>query len=184
MNISWVLAIGTQIEPTVSIDRLKELGSFWGGWQTWRGCQTDNVVCHDQIKANELVKRNFQSLCNLYVPNSVYVSLDRPTGVKLYEGNFVHEVDNHEDIVAMHLSAATSDIVLLLGFDFEEKPKQQDRLSEHMAHNYRSLTKQVITDHPLIQWVAINHTGELRKDLQNLPNLSQDTLSNILQTQS
>lgn len=181
MNISWVLATGTQIDPTVEISRLKELGSFWGSWQTWRSCQTDNVVCYSQSKAAELVKRNFQSLCNLYIPNSVYLSLDRPTGVKIFEGDFVHDVDHHEDIVSMHLASVNSDIILLLGFDFGEHPKQEDRLAEHRAHNYRSLTKQVIVDHPLIQWVVIDHAGEFRKDLQDLPNLGKDTLSNILQ---
>lgn len=181
MNISWVLSNQTEIDPTLKISRLKELGSFWGGWRTWRSYQTDNVICHDAIKAVELIRREFFKICNLYIPNSVYVSLDRPQGVKLYEGDFVHDLDNHEDIVAMHLASATSDIVLLLGFDFAEPKKSNDRLIEHRAQNYRNLVRQVILDTPNTQWVILDHPQEFRKDLQNLPNLGRDTLTNILQ---
>jgi hypothetical protein len=180
MKISWVLSNTTQIDPTVEISRLKELGSFWGGWRTWRSCETDNVVCHDMGKAHELIQREFHTTCNFYIPNSAYVTLNRPPGVKLYEGNFIHDLDNHEDIVAMHLATVASDIILMLGFNFTEPPKLEDKLAEHLAHNYRNLTRQVIMDNPQIQWVAIDHFEEFRKDLKNLPNLGKDTLKNIL----
>jgi hypothetical protein len=182
MNISWVLSNQAGFDPTVDIARLKELGSFWGGWRTWRSCQTDNVVCHNQVKAAELVQRNFQNLCNLYIPNTVFASLDRPSGVNVYKGEFVHDVENQEDIVSMHLATVNSDIVLLVGFDFAEQPKHEDRLTEHRAHNYRSLTRQVILDNPEIQWVVIDHDPELRKDLLELSNLGRDTLKNILRS--
>jgi len=181
MNINFVLSNQAQLDPTIDIARVKELGSFWGGWRTWRACQTDNVICHDQSKAAELIKRDFHRTCNFYIPNSVYSSLDRPAGVKLYEGTFIHDLDNHEDIVAMHLCAGAGDIVLLLGFDFAEQAKLEDRLAQHRAHNYRSLTRQVIVDNPTTQWVVLDHPAEFRKDLQTLPNLGRDTLINILQ---
>lgn len=182
MNINLVLSNCAEIDPTIDLIKLKELGSFWGGWRTWRSCQTDNVICHDMSKAQELIQRDFHKTCNFYIPNSVYVSLDRPAGVKLYEGTFIHELDNQEDIVSMHLATATADIVLLLGFDFSEPAKLEDRLAEHRAHNYRSLTRQVILDNTKTQWVVLDHPAEFRKDLQDLPNLGRDTLINILQT--
>lgn len=182
MNISFVLKNQTVFDPTVDILRLKDLGSFWGGWRTWRGCQTDNVVCHDLVKAKELIDRNFHQTCNLYIPNSVYVTLERPQGVKLYQGEFVHDLDDHEDIVAMHLAAATSDIVLLIGFNLQQPIKLEDRLAEHRANNYRNLMRQVILDNEKIQWVILDHPEDFRKDLNNLPNLGKDTLTNILQT--
>jgi len=113
MNISWVLADLATADPTVDIAEFKKLGAFWGSWRTWRAFQTDNVVCHEQRKADELLQRNFQTNCNFYISNSVYTSLDRPNGVCLYEGSFVHDVDHQEEIVAMHLAATTNDIVLL-----------------------------------------------------------------------
>lgn len=182
MNISWVLSNQTQIDPTVDIKNLKQLGSFWGGWPTWRGCQTDNVICHNSVKASELVQREFYKICNLYISNSVYLMLNRPAGVKIYEGDFVHDVDNHEDIVAMHLAAGSSDIVLLLGFDFGDQPNLEDRLAQHRRYNYQGLTKQVMIDHPDTQWVVVDHSKDLRKDLQSLPNLQRDSLTNILNT--
>jgi hypothetical protein len=181
MNINWVLANSAQIDPMVEVSKLKELGSFWGGWRTWRACQTDNVICNDQIKCDELLKRNFHRSCNFYIPNSVYLNLGRPEGVKLYEGMFVHEVDNQEDIISMHLAASNSDIVLLLGFDFSDQSRFEDKLIEHRAHNYRSLTKQVIVNNQNTQWVVLDHPAEFRKDLQTLPNLGRDNLINILQ---
>jgi hypothetical protein len=182
MNINWVLSNSVQIDPVVNITQLKELGSFWGGWRTWRNCQTDNVICHDMFQAKQMIDRDFHRACNFYIPKSFYISLDQPAGVNVYEGEFIHELDNHEDIVAMHLSATNSDIILLLGFNFGEQPKVDDRLAEHREHNYRSLTRQVILDNPTIQWVVLDHPNEFRKDLQNLPNLGQDTLYNVLNT--
>jgi hypothetical protein len=180
MNINWVLSNSVNINPAHDINRLKEIGSFWGGWKTWRACQTDNVICHDLAQARELVTKLFHLGCNFYVPNDVYISLQRPVGVQVYEGKFVHDLENQEDIVAMHLATSCSEIVLLLGFDFSEQIKIEDKLAEHRAHNYRSLTKQVMLNHSNVQWVVVDHPKELRQDLQSLPNLGKDTLSNIL----
>lgn len=182
MNIAWVVSTSTQLNPTIDINRLKVLGSLWGGWQTWRTCQTDNVICHELKHAKQMVDREFFKVCNLYLPNSVYISLDKPIGVKLYDGECVHELDNYEDVVAMHLASSASDIVLLLGFDFSEHDKIENKLSEHKAHNYRSLTKQAIKNTPNVQWVAIDHEKEFRKDLSELSNLGKDTLENILKS--
>ena len=98
MNISWVLSDFVAADPTLDVADLKRLGSFWGSWRTWRAFQTDNVICHDQAKAAELIKREFQTKCNFYIPNLIYTNLNRPTGVNVYEGEFVHDVDHQEEI--------------------------------------------------------------------------------------
>jgi hypothetical protein len=180
MKINWVLSTRTVLDPTIDIKQLKDIGSLWGSWITWRACQTDNVICHDLKKAQELVARDFQTKCNFYIPNSNYLTLDRPAGVKIYEGEFVHDIENHEDIVAMHLASAEADIVLLLGFDFTEPVKLDDRLAEHRAHNYRSLIKQAILSQNEKQWVLIDHPGPVMKDWNGLDNLTTDSLSNVL----
>ena len=180
MKINWAVADNFVLDPTVDLEQLKKCGSFWGSWRTWRACATDNVICHDMFKADELIKRRFNHSCNFYIPNAVYTSLDRPDRVNLYEGTFVHDLERHEEIVALHLTASISDIVLLLGYDLAEKPKLADRLQEHRAQNYRNLVRQVIKDNPMVQWVAVDHTEEFRKDLLNLENLTQDSLENVI----
>lgn len=180
MNISWVLSDSIILDPTQDIDALKNIGALWGSWCTWRAHQTDNVICHSQAKATELVKREFQKHCNFYIPNSVYSSIGCPSGVRLYEGDFVHDVVRQEEIVAIQLAASQADIVLLLGFDFTEPKKNEDRLQEHRAHNYRFLCKQAIKDNVQTQWVLIDHPGEVMKDWNTLDNLTCDSLSNVL----
>lgn len=182
MKFSWVIADNAQLDPTVDLNRLKDIGSTWGGWRTWRTFQTDNVICHDMSKASDLINREFYKICNFYIPNSVYTALNSPVGVKLYEGDFIHDIDCHEEIVAMHLAASTSDIVLLLGFDFTERVPLADKLNEHKAHNYRSLVLQAINSNPTIQWLAIDHRGEVEKNVLNLTNFSTDVLDNVFST--
>jgi hypothetical protein len=180
MNISWVLADSATADPIVDIVKLKQLGAFWGSWRTWRAWQTDNVICHNQNKAAELIKRNFQNNCNFYIPNSVYTSLDRPDNVRLYEGAFVHDVDRQEEIVALHLAATTSDIVLLFGFALPKLEPNPDRLLAHKAHHHRNHICQAIKDFDRVQWVIVDHTGELDTNIATLPNVVTDSLQAVL----
>jgi hypothetical protein len=180
MNITWVIADSAQADPTVDIDQFKQLGAFWGSWRTWRAWQIDNVICHDQGKAAELIKRNFQNSCNFYIPNSVYTSLNRPDGVRLYEGEFVHDLDRQEEIVAIHLAATTSDIVLLLGFDLTEIVPGPDRLTTHREQHHRNHIWQAIKTYKDVQWVIVDHAGKLDPNLSKLENLVQDTLKTVL----
>lgn len=179
-KISWVLADSVVLDPTVDIAQLKTVGPFWGSWRTWRSCQTDNVICHDQSKASELTKRNFQNSCNFYIPNAIYTSINRPDNVRLYEGAFVHDVVHQEEIVALHLAATTSDIVLLLGFDLSKLVASEDRLSTHRAQHHRNHIRQVIKDYNQITWVVVDHPGELDPSLTDLGNITQDNLQAVM----
>lgn len=181
MRINWVLSEHVALDPLADIEAMKAVGSFWGSWRTWRAYGTDNVICHDQKRADEFLQRNFQTTCNFYIPNHIYASLGRPTGVNLYEGDFKDDTVQSEDIVAMHLTSGFSDLVLMLGFDFSERPKHPDRLTQHRAAVYLLMVKRVIADNPQVQWVLIDHPAELRKDFAALPNLTKDILSNALE---
>jgi hypothetical protein len=179
MNISWVLANTCVIDPLVDIHALKEIGPIWGSWQTWRSCQTDNVICHNLEKSQELLKRNFQNSCNLYIPKISWITLDRPENVNLYEGSFVDEFQS-EEIIAMHLAASTSDIILLLGFDWCDREKNPNRLEEHRFQAYRSLISHAVSDNPEVQWVLVDHSGPIMKMLSKLKNLTKDSMENCL----
>jgi hypothetical protein len=179
MNISWVLADTIVLDPMADPASMKDLGPIWGSWKTWRSCQTDNVICHDLVKSQELIQRNFHSTCNFYIPNNNFTVLERPDHVLLYEGAFLDEFQP-EEIVAMHLAASQSDIVLLLGFDLTEKEKSLDKLTEHRAHVYRILVKHCIEDNPEVQWVLVDHPGPIMKMLSKMENLTTDTMANCL----
>jgi hypothetical protein len=181
MNVSWILQENLFLDPVIDVKSLRDIGSFWGSWRTWRAYGTDNVICHDLGHAENLINRNFQNICNFYISDENFATLGAPTGAKRYQGNFIHDVNNREDIIAMHFAASQSEIVLMLGFDWSEPTKLQDKLLEHRAHNYRSLTKQVIIDNPQVQWLLIDHPSPVRKDLQKVENLSTDTLKNVLE---
>jgi hypothetical protein len=131
-------------------------------------------------KAADLVKRQFQNSCNFYLPNSVHASLDRPEGVRLYEGDFVHDVDRQEEIVALHLSASTSAIVLLLGFDLTPLTANPDQLQAHQAQHHRNLLRQAMVNYNQVQWVVVDHPGNLDPKLANLDNILLDTMQTVL----
>ena len=180
MNISWVIADGAELDPTQNIDALKKLGPIWGSWRTWRAYQTDNVICHVQAKADELIKRKFQERCNFYVSDSVNVLLGRPPGVRLYAGDFVHDVIRQEEIVALHLAATTSDIVLLLGWDLTKLKPNSDKLESNQAQHHRNLFHQAIKDYGQTQWVVVDHAEPLAPSLLALENLVTDTMDTVL----
>ena len=180
MNISWVIADSAELDPTQNIDALKKLGPIWGSWRSWRAYQTDNVICHNQLKAAELINRKFQEHCNFYIPDSVNASLGRPSGVRLYAGDFVHDVIRQEEIVALHLAATTSDIVLLLGWDLTKLKPTSNRLESNQAQHHRNLLHQAIKDYGQTQWVAVDHLNPLAPSLQVLENLVLDTMATVL----
>ena len=83
MNLTWVFASNYILDPVIDNDQIKNIGSTWGSWSTWRTCGTDNVVCHDKNKAQELVDRSFQNSCNFFVSQSFAQKLKNASGVKV-----------------------------------------------------------------------------------------------------
>ena len=181
MRINWVVADSTVLPPDVDVNILKDIAAIWGGWRTWRGCSTDNVVCNDAGKARELLKRKMNEMCNMYVPSSIYAELDRPRGVYLYEGNFTFEIDNKDELISIQLASGQSDVVLLVGFDWTEQPKSADRLTAHRATNYQRFVRDAISSNPAVQWVLVDHEGEVHSELAVFENLTKDTLDNVIE---
>lgn len=181
MRINWAFADSYQLDPTVDIARIKNIGPTWGSWRTWRGCGTDNVICHDSAKAHDLVKRAFQAVCNLYVPTRYYQELSRPVGIKLYEGDFDHELDHAEDIITLHIVSGLSDIVLMAGYDLGPLSDTTDLFERHKLTNYHGMLRSLIAQNETVQYVLVDHDPNLDKAYQNLPNLTCDKMANVLE---
>ena len=178
MKISIIIADNFD-HPDIDPDVLSNIGSTWGSWRTWRTWSTDNVICYDKVKAKELVTRAFQAVCNLYVLETVYAEIERPTGVKLFAGEFPEEFDNIEEVIAMHLVADSADIVLLLGYDLTD-PTTDDAYEKHKRNNYLAAFSSVVRMHPNTQWVILDHSDNLPDNFGDCENISCDTLSNVL----
>jgi len=179
VKISWVVAADHSLDPTINVEQIKSVGPVWGSWRTWRGCGTDNVICHEQQKGRELLDRAFQAVCNFYIPRNLYEALARPVGVRLYDGDYDGELDNVEDIVALHLAGAGSDIVLLVGFVWTLPEDVTDRFQRHKIMNRHGLIRSAISNMPNTQWVAID-CDNMDKSYRNLTNLTCDTMQNAL----
>ena len=181
MNISWVIADGYQVDPTIDLNMLKNIGPIWGSWRTWRSCGTDNVICHDATKSQELIQRDFQKNCNFFVPEKNYRALGRPQGVQFYGGGFEHETHSIEDVVALHLASSCSGIVLMLGFNLQKISTEiTDRFELHKLKNYQGLIRSLIDNRSGIQWVLIEHDSDTDKYFRELDNFTKDSLKNVL----
>ena len=177
MRVCWVISeefASTHITP----EQLKDIAPSWGSWRTWRAWGTDNVLCDDLTKAQELVQRAFHSVCNFYTANKNYASLGRPAKVNLYDGNFPGALDRAEEIIAMHLVAEQNDLVLLLGFDLSDK-SSDDKFETHKRTNYFNAFRATINTYPQTQWVLIDHPESVSKKI-TLPNLSKDSFGSVL----
>ena len=174
MNISWVISNTVRLPSGIDASQLKNVGSLWGGWQTWRSCQTDNVVCHDTTQAQLLIDTGFATKCNLYIPQALHVTLENPKGIMSYGGEFSHDIDNKEEIIAMHLASTASDIVLLLGFDWPIPATESQ--THHLGMTYH-----VIQSTPQTQWVLINSKSAVPAELTKLDNFSTDVINNVFE---
>lgn len=177
MRVCWIVSeefASTHILP----EQLKDIAPSWGSWRTWRAWNTDNVLCHDATKAQELIQRAFHSVCNFYTANKNYAQLGRPARVNLYEGDFPGALDRPEEIIAMHLVAEQNDLVLLLGFDLSEKTFD-DKYENHKRTNYINAFRATLNTYPETQWVLIDHSDPVTKKI-TLSNLTKDSFDSVL----
>jgi len=180
MRVNIVYA--SQYVPPADLDSdlLKSIGSTWGSWRTWRDCLTDNVICNDLGHARELLKRNLQTSCNLYVAEKFYAKLGRPSGLNYYQGNFEGDALDIEDVIAMHLVSTNCDLVLLLGFNLANPGTSSDRLVLRQMKNRFGLLRSCIAQNTDVQWVLVDHTNAPDKAFSDLINLTCDTRENVL----
>lgn len=182
MKVAWCFASGCTIDPTIDIEQVQKIGTTWGSWKTWRSCDTENVVCYDFKKAGELNKRALQAVTNLYMPQDFYSRLNRPSGIKYFEGTYLEELDEIEDIISIHLAAASKvSIVLLLGYSWEI-PQNIDPVETHKIKNYYGMLRSAIANNPQIQFVAVEvQENQVDSAYTQLENFTCDSMQTVLQ---
>ena len=67
-----------------------------------------------------------------------------------------------------------------LGFDWQEREKNPNRLEEHKFQAYRSLVSNAIRNNPDTQWVLVDHKEPVMKILKESENLTIDSMENCL----
>ena len=107
--------------------------------------------------------------------------MQRPSGVKLYQGDFLQEAVDLEDVICMHLVADQSDIVLMFGFDLSNPGVIDDRLELHRMTNRLGLIRQSMVAAPDVQWILVDHAQVPDSAFGTLANLACDNISNVLQ---
>lgn len=179
MKVSWVLSQTIHhdfADPTV----IRSIGPAWGSWQTWKSYKTDNTICTDLSEAKALMQRAFHAVTNFYVPRDFYAELGRPIGLKMFDGQFkgpAHK--NKDDVVALNLTAQTSDIVLMLGFNMPPV-NTTDKIEKAIEEAYQLNVRAVIRDNPTVQFVLVNYEHDLAPVFKELENVTQDTLESVV----
>jgi len=51
---------------------------------------------------------------------------------------------------------------------------------QRRAENYRLYVKHIIRDNSEVQWVLVDHDAKLMPEVRDLPNLTVDSLANII----
>ena len=178
MKVSWAIADNFS-DLAVDPEKLANIGSTWGSWRTWRAWNTDNVICCDLKKTQDLIKRAFQSVCNLYIKNKHFVDAGRPLGVNLFEGEYLVEFDHQEEVVVLHLLATSNDIVLLLGYNVSID-SEADNYEKHKTTNYVNALYSAFKMHNTTQWVFLD-IENLPERFESLPNVTCDSYENVLE---
>ena len=172
MNIAWLFAESIDLVPTVDIKQLHAAAPIWGSWRTWRSYGTDNVICYNADQARKLVEQQYQKVCNLYIHQTVWEELGKPTTTRCFGGEFPHSFEFADNVVAMHLASAANDIVLMMGFELDSKQPKSP---------YLDFVAQTVQTTPKTQWVLVDHEPKLAKSFAGLKNITCDKLQNVLQ---
>lgn len=171
MKISWLFSENTDLGPHVDVKELHNLAPIWGGWRTWRGYGTDNVICYDVAQALTLLEQDYQKVCNLYIHHTAWEKANKPAGVHAFGGDFPIDVQHPDDIVGMHLAAGQNQIVLMIGFSLAQ---------QQPVTPYVELIAQSVRTNSKTQWVLVDHPKDLLSPFAGLKNITCDTMNNVL----
>jgi len=172
MKVNWI--IGKEMHTAITdSDMMKNIAPIWGSYTTWKKYKTDNSICNELSNAKDLIARAFHAISNLYVPETNFVDLGRPVGLKLFGGKFTQEdFKFKDDIVALWLASHDADIVLMLGFDLRST-------DDTVRKGYYMSIMQIIKEHKDVQFVLVDYNIDLSDIFNDLDNLQQDSLEAV-----
>lgn len=180
MKISWLLAHGYDAEASAGSHPMKEIGSLWGSWTTWRNCQTDNVISAELDKSQQLLMRAFNAVCNFWINKNHFSALGRPTNVQQFDDNHPEVLDHREDIIAAELVSQRYDLILAVGFNLSNSDLDLDDYEKIKKSNYNKSMLKIISENPGTQWVFVDHSNKLCDEIKNLENVTCDKMENVL----
>jgi len=179
MNVVWVIS---QDIPNNLINpaTIKDTGTSWGSWKTYSMYKTDNCVCSSSHEASALVHHSFHNKCQLHITKESFIELNRPEGVILFDGKFGNQaISNKDDIVTLNLIAGTADLVLLVGFNFKPLLNTDEEWERNSRAEYYFNMREIIKAHSSTQFVLVDYRHELASWVQELDNVTEDTVESV-----
>jgi hypothetical protein len=163
INLAWCVGSAIEHYSLPRLQQIKTLTPTWGGWRTYNFANTNNVICYNEDVAEQLVAKSWQTVCNLYVKESVWQE-----GLFRFGGHISHPIDNPEDIVAIHL-ASQNDLVVLLGYDLAAKDP-----------DYLGLLYAAVAAYPDCQFIWVNDQALPEQPWSSVTNITCDNFENVL----
>lgn len=181
MKISWVVAMSTQQRPTADqIETMKKIAPIWGGVSTWRHWQTDHVVANTLNSGRWLLEREIQKSASVYVSQKLYQDLRRPDDVQLFNSFDNVEAKDLDDLIALNLASADSDIILGIGFDLSTPISTSDPVRDQLIRSRYGMLLSIMRELEHVQWVMIDHEDKFDPAFADLSNVTRDKIENVL----
>lgn len=180
MRFNWVLSHNFYTCNDQDWQRIQNCAPTWSALDDQRPLSVQNCVASDASVCLTAIKSEYYRTANLYVPYDFWSAHGRPSVVQVFQTTHYPKIQHLDDIVALHLAAANSDIVLLLGFDFELRVGPVDTRTAKHLQEYHGLLRSCLVNNPLTQFVAVDHGPDFDTAYKNIANLTCDTLQAVL----
>lgn len=180
MEICWVVQKDYNPELNIGAEKMKDLCTVWGSYESWRRCLTDNCVVEDFSEALRLIDRELNLKTNLWTHEENYDNLGRPEALSLHNITIDKTLQDKDDLVALALAGARYDLVMCIGFDISLHTEITDKLALHEHKRYLSAIANIVKGFDQTQFVFIDLPADPSENFDNLANLTCDNIENVL----
>jgi len=176
MRVNWILGIDAPVLDSATVEGMKDVAPIWSGTSRMQPGVADNLVCHDLIRGELMLRKRYDMIYNLYVTHRLQ-NLGIDSQASYYQGQFDGAITAIEDIICLHLVASISDLVILVGFDLETQAAAPE---SEAKRNRLGMIRQLMTNDQDLQWILVQDASGLDPAFGDLPNVSCDALENVL----